>query len=158
ACHTSLSVNLTSQQSEPQRVVGSSMTYEMLPMLGVNPLIGRLFREEDDRENSAPTVILSYALWQANFGGRASVLGETIRLDDQPYTVIGVMPRTFRFPNRLSQLWRPMRFPAGAFENREDTFLYPIGRLKPGVTRETAQAEMRAIMSQLERQYPVEQN
>jgi len=153
--HRGLSVAL-SGAGEPVQVEGASLTAELFPLLGVEPALGRYFRPEDDREAAARTVVLSYGLWQTQFGGDAAALGRTIELDHRPYTVIGVMPRDFYFPNRTSRLWTAMRFAPQDFEDRTDTFIYPVARLRPGVTLEQATAEMHAIGARIAAAYPKE--
>lgn len=99
AAFTMLSVNL-SGQGDPQRLEGATVTADLLPTLGVQPALGRLFSAADDRAGAAGTVLLSYRFWQSAYGGDAGVLGRSVRLDDEPYVVIGVMPPDFRFPTR----------------------------------------------------------
>src|SRR5262249_18631326 len=137
-----LSVNLIGQ-GDPQQVDGASVTTEVFPMLGVAPALGRFFHDSDDLDTSAPTAILSYEMWQKEFGGDAAVLGKKIVLDDAAYTVIGVMPGTFYFPNRDARLWTAMRFAPQDFEDRGNTYIYGIAKLKHAVALETAAAEMR---------------
>jgi putative ABC transport system permease protein len=153
--HRWLSVAL-SGAGEPQQVDGASLTAEVFPLLGVEPALGRYFRPEDDRESAAGTVVLSYGLWQTQFGGDPAVLGRTIELDNRPYTVIGVMPRDFYYPRRDSRLWTAMRFAASDLEDRTDTFIYSVARLRRGVTVEQARAEVRAIGSRIAAAYPKE--
>lgn len=154
--YRSLSINMNGGQGDPERIDGASLTAELLPTLGVLPAMGRLFTEQDDRDSAPGAVILSDGLWQERFGGDPAVLGRTIELDNIPYTVIGVMPKDFYFPTREAVLWTPMRWAPSAFEERRDTYIFPVGRLKPGVTVEQAQAEMRTIGAQLARAYPKE--
>ncbi|MGI9074793.1 MAG: ABC transporter permease [Bryobacteraceae bacterium] len=151
-----LSVNMTGTQGDPQRIDGASLTAELLPTLGVHPPFGRVFTEQDDRHSAPGTVILSYGLWQEQFGGTSAILGRTIELDNVPYTIIGVMPKDFYFPTREARLWTPMRFAPDDFEDRTNTYIFPVGRLKPGVSLQQAQAEMRAIGARLARAYPKE--
>jgi predicted permease len=151
----SISVNLAGE-GDPQRIDGSAVGAEVLPLLGVPPLLGRYFTADDDREGAPGTVILSFTLWQGLFGGAPAVLGRKLLLDDRPCTVIGVMPRDFNFPNRNARLWTPLQLGPQAFENRRSTYLYGIGRLKPGVAFETAEADLKTIASQLAREYPKE--
>lgn len=153
--HRGLSVAL-SGAGEPLQVDGASVTAEVFPMLGVEPALGRYFRPEDDRESAAGTVVLSYGLWQTQFGGDPAVLGRTIELDHRPYLVIGVMPRDFYFPNRTSRLWTAMGFAAQDFEDRTNTYICPVARLRPGVTLEQARAEMHAIGARIAAAYPKE--
>ena len=151
-----LSVNMTGTQSEPLNIQGGSFTADILPTLGVKPLIGRVFTADDDRDGAPRTVILSYGLWQQLFAGDTSIVGRTIRLDNLPYNVIGVMPASFYFPTREARLWTPMQFPPDVFEDRTNTYIYGLARLKAGVSLEQAQAEMRTIGAQLARAYSKE--
>lgn len=155
AAHRPLSVNLVGH-GDPERLEGASVTSDLFPLLGAVPALGRLFTPQEDRDGAGGTVILSYALWQSMFGGDAGVLGRKVILDDAPYLVIGVMPRNFYYPNRECELWTAMRFAPDDFADRTNTFLYPIAKLKPGISIEQAQAEMSAVTSQLARAYPKE--
>lgn len=96
------STNLVGQ-GNPERLEGTATDSELLPMLGVQPLLGRLFAPEDDRAGAAGTVILSHSLWQNIFGGDQRVVGRKVIFNDEPYTVIGVMPAAFKFPNRETE-------------------------------------------------------
>ena len=148
-----ISVNLSGDR-DPERLDGSAISADLLPVLGVQPLLGRAFTPEEDLEGSAGTVILSYGLWQARFGGEPGVIGRRLVLDDEPYLVIGVMPADFRFPTRGTQLWTATRFREQDYADRTNTYVYAIGRLGPGATLEQARAEMRLVAAQLERSYP----
>jgi len=150
-----LSANMLAGQ-EPQRVEGAYLTSDLLPTLGVQPMIGRFFRAEEDRYGSPKTLLLSYRMWQQEFGGDAGVIGRKIRLDDKPYTVIGVMPRDFHFPNREADLWAPMQFQEEDFQDRNDNYLHVVARLKPGVTLSQARADLGVVTAQLKKQYPKE--
>lgn len=143
-------------QGEPMQVEGGNLTADMLPMLGIPPILGRWFTPEDDRDGAAEVVILSYGLWQSHFGGRPGAIGETILLDGAPNTIVGVMPPGFSFPLRNSQMWRPMRLSAESLLYRNNNYLDVLARRKPDVTLEQARQEMRLIASQLEKQYPQE--
>ena len=151
-----LSVNLNGGQGDPLNIDGASVTSELFPTLGVRPEIGRLFTEQDDRESAPGTAILSYGFWQERFGGNSNILGRTIELDNVPYTIIGVMPKNFYFPSREARLWTPMRFAVDDFQDRLNTYIYPVGRLRPAVSIDQAQAEMRTIAARLARAYPKE--
>ena len=104
----------------------------------------------------APNRNLELSPWQRRFGGSPAILGQTIHLEDLPYTVIGVMPDDFYFPTREALLWTPMQFAADDFMDRTNTYIFPIGRLKPGVSMEQAKAEMLTIAARLARAYPKE--
>jgi putative ABC transport system permease protein len=151
----STSMNLIGD-GEPLRVNGSWVTSNLFDILRVAPQIGRLFTPEEDMEGAPGTVILSYGLWVEAFGGAASALGRTIRLDEQSYTVIGVMPRNFSFPNRATRFWTPFRFNAGAYADRDNHYLNIVGRLKPGVSLDGARAGMKAVNARLRLIYPKE--
>src|SRR5258708_13911156 len=126
----------------------------MFDALGVQPTLGRSLTAQDDRDSAPGTAILSYGLWQAHFGGDSNILGRVIDLDNTAYTIIGVMPKSFYFPTRDAHIWTPMRWRPDAFENRTDTYIFAVGRLRPGISLDQAQAEMHAVGSQLEREYP----
>ena len=128
----------------------------MLATLGVQPLFGRGFTPADDRDGAPGTVLLSHGLWQREFGGDASTVGRTTRLDDQVYTIIGVMPRGFHFPTRDAELWTPMRFAPAEFEDRNDNYLNALARLRPGISLDAARAEMDLLAARLTTHYPNE--
>ncbi|MBV9404213.1 MAG: ABC transporter permease, partial [Acidobacteriaceae bacterium] len=125
AYRDSVSLNMSGGASEPQRIDAASFTSDLLPTLGVEPLIGRGFTTADDRDSAPATVLLSYGLWQQAFAGDPAVLGQTIQLDKLAYTVIGVMPQNFFFPTRRARLWTGMRWAPDAFEDRTDTYIFP---------------------------------
>src|SRR6185436_12813936 len=150
-----LAVNMLGA-GEPLRVEGAAVSYDLFPTLGVQPLIGRLFLDTDDREGAAGTTLLSYRLWQTRYGGDPAVIGRQVRLDDEAYTVVGVMPREFRFPTADAQLWAPLRFTEENYVDRNDNWMYVVGRLRPDASLGQAQAEMDVIAAQSRQQYPKE--
>jgi predicted permease len=139
---------------EPERIEGAEVSADLLPTLGVQPVMGRLFTAAEDRPGAAGTVILSYRMWQSEFGGDPAIVGSQLNLDGSPFTVIGVMPREFGFPVSDTRLWLPSRLPEDP--DRNNNYMDVVGRLKPGVSLEQARAEMNVIAAQLERQYPKE--
>ena len=143
-------------QGEPQRIDGAMVTANLFSVLERPALIGRYFNRKDDQAGAPDTVVLSYALWQTAFGGDSSILGKSVSLDDQPYTVIGVMPHDFRFPTRETLFWTPYRFQEEDYKDRDNNYLVGIGRLKPGVSLAQAQSELLLIAARLRRQYPKE--
>jgi predicted permease len=137
---------------EPRRLSIASLTPEVLPLLGVPPALGRVFAStghDDDR-----AVILSHGLWQSQFGGDAGVLGRTVDLNGARYVIIGVMPRTFQFPDGGVHLWTLLTFQPADFEDRRNRYLQAVGRLAPGVTFEQAHADLLSAASRLARDYP----
>ena len=158
--YSDLSTNLAGD-GEPERLTGSVVTSEVFPLLGVKPFLGRWFTAEDDRHGAPGTAILSYSLWQARFGGNASVLGKKVLLDDEPCTIIGVMPAGFAFPRREDEVWLPMRmygmFADGFVDtDRTNTFIVGIGKLRSGVSLAQANSELRVLAAQTARQFPKE--
>jgi predicted permease len=143
-------------RSEPLHLEGSAVSADLLSTLGVQPLVGRLFTDADDRDGAPGTVLLSYRLWQTEFGGDANVLGQRVILDSAPYVVIGVMSREFHFPSSDIALWTTMRLGESNYEDRNDNWLESVGRLKRGVSLEQARAEMDVIAAQSALQYPKE--
>jgi len=152
---TSLSANLVGQ-GQPMRVDCGSLDADVLPLLGVQPMLGRGFSPEDTRTNAAGTVILSWRLWQRAFAGDPAVLGRSITLDGEPFAVIGVMPPSFAYPSRETELWQALRFRADSFDDPSDTYLHVVGKLKPGATVEEARAELDTLAVTLERAHPKE--
>jgi putative ABC transport system permease protein len=124
-------------------------------------MVGRGFTEADDREGAPGTIVLSYRLWQTEFGGDPAIIGRPLSaqadFDTAVFTVIGVMPREFRFPNAKIEFWITNRFGATQYteEERTDNWLDGVGRLKRGVTLSQVRAEMDLIAAQLEKAYPV---
>ena len=96
-------------RGEPRRLDGETITAEVLPLLGAAPALGRIFVAEDDRAGAAGVLLISDALWKSEFGGDPAALGRTLLLDDEPFTVVGVMPPGFAYPNRAVEFWTPMR-------------------------------------------------
>jgi predicted permease len=141
--------------TEPRRLDGATFDANVLRILGVEPLLGRIFTDDDDRPGAPATVILSHALWRSDFGARADVLGTRVRLDEQEHVVIGVMPAAFMFPTREAQIWTPLQLEADETD-RDNNFLHVLARLKPDVSLAAAQAEINVVTEQLEREYPKE--
>ena len=152
---TTQPVNLVGQ-GEPERIDAAAVTAGLLPTLGVQPLMGRLFTAAEDQPGAAGTVILSYRMWQSEFGADAGIVGRRLNLDGVPSTVIGVMPREFSFPVSDTRLWIPAALPEVLYQDRNNNFIEGVGRLKPGISLQQARAEMNVIAGQLERQYPKE--
>jgi putative ABC transport system permease protein len=140
--------------AEPRRLEIVKATPELLPLLGVAPLFGRVFTVEETGRDQL--VVLSYALWTSQFGGDPGVIGRAVRLDGVPHTVIGVMPATFQFPSRTVEAWTPLVLREDAFADRDDNYLEVVARLRSGVTAEQARREMELVSSRLEREHPKE--
>ncbi|MEY2488157.1 MAG: hypothetical protein QOC70_99 [Verrucomicrobiota bacterium] len=136
--------NLT-RIDKPTTVTGSLVTQDYFRVFGERALIGRTFTREDAAADAKPVVVLSYDLWQKQYGGRADIIGESITIADLPHEVVGVMPRRFKDPFGISVLWR--LFPNEGGENAVATsrFWGTIGRLKPDVPVSSVQAELATI-------------
>ena len=144
----------------PLRVNAAAVTASVFPLLGVSPLLGHAFSADDERQGSTPVALLSYALWHDHYGADAGILGKTVKLDETPYVVAGVMPASFQFPSdgaALSErvdLWVPEIFAPDRLQDRLREFgVHFIGRLKPGVTAQQAQADVTMVAAGFMEQY-----
>jgi predicted permease len=154
--------NLTGD-GEPERVGTLRVSSNLLPMLGVAPVLGKGFSADDDRPGRTGVALLGHGTWMRRYGGEASVVGRSLTLNGQPFEVIGVLPAAFDLPREVLPtlggaehaeivLPLPLRADAASVRNGEDYNL--IGRLKPGVTLAGAQAEMDVITARLRREHP----
>jgi putative ABC transport system permease protein len=144
---------------KPFAAEAERITASLLPMLGIEPMMGRAFTQNED-EKAAPVALISYTVWRERFQSNPDVLGATIDLDRRPYTIIGVMPRNFEFPldaAKLSHrdLWVPMSFTPDEKQDETDNFHYgAIGRLKPGVSLFEAQQDVGRMVAAIEARIP----
>ena len=139
-------------RGEPATVQGSFISQNLFPMLGLKPILGRNFLPEEERRENNREAILSYALWRQSFAGDPSVIGKTIRLNNDNLTVVGVMGE--QYPLDMD-IWLPLtHIPADDFVDRDHHPITVIGRLKPGVTLEQARHDMNAIAARLQLEYP----
>jgi putative ABC transport system permease protein len=155
--HNRGSYNLTGM-GDAERIVTAQASADLFAVLRVNPMMGRLYNNDEDKPGGPPVVVLSYALWQRRFGGQASIVNQPITLNGKSWTVIGVMPEGFQYPNR-AEMWVPVgqRSADPGWEQRGNhPGLYAVARLKPGVTLEQAKADMNGVVSNLEKQFPDE--
>jgi putative ABC transport system permease protein len=148
-----LSFNLTGV-GEPERIDGKRVSANLFPLLGVEPQLGRTFSPEENRPGANRVVVMSHGLWQRRFGSDPKIIGQSLNLNGESYTVVGVMPPTFQFPSRDDQLWVPIAFDSKEAANRRRHYLQVIARMKPGITLQRSQAEMKAIAARLQQQYP----
>ncbi len=144
--------------AEPEQINGSRLTAALFPTLGVQPLMGRTFTQQED-EGGQQVVVVSYQMWHSRLHGDPRVLGQTIVLDRKPYEIIGVMPREFEFPlvpgqlNR-SELWLPTSFTQGDLVQQGAWGYNMIGRLKPGVSAVQAEQDAERVAQQTSRTFP----
>lgn len=137
---------------EIEVVLGAAITADFLPVLGVTPALGRNFLPEEDRPGgNTRVVLLTYGFWQRRFGGDRAIVGKTLQISDNTFTVVGVLPESFNWGVR-NELFTPL-VPDPA-SNRGNHNLQVIGRLKPGITWEHALADLNTIARQLAQQYP----
>jgi len=146
------SANLTAD-GPPEQVVGRSTTANFFDVLGVSPLAGRVFTEDEDR-TGAPVAIISYALWQRRYAGSADVINRDILINGLRSTIIGVMPREFAFRNRDMDFWIPIHLSPARLGDRNSHFLNVVARLRPGVSLVQAREDMHSIARQLASEYP----
>ncbi|MCI0434250.1 MAG: ABC transporter permease, partial [Gemmatimonadetes bacterium] len=147
------SVNLQTE-AEPARALALSVTTNFFRGLVIGPVLGRGFAEGEDREGAPKLVVIGDRLWRQHFGGRPDVLGETLRLNAEPYTVVGVLPRTFWFPGD-PQIVIPFAWSnRDITENRGSRRIEGFALMKPGVERAAAEAELDGIFARLATDYP----
>jgi predicted permease len=149
-------VNLTGED-EPERVAGERVSANLFSLLGVAPALGRAI-SPDDEQRRERVVVLSHSLWQRRLGSDPNVIGRTLEIGGQSSQIIGVMPADFYFPNKDTQLWEPITLAPWWERDKARRFTDTwrvIGRLKPNVTLQQAQAEMNAIGQRLAQAYPV---
>jgi predicted permease len=139
---------------EPARISGAAVSAQVMPIIGVRPMLGRMFDSTTAVDRDGGSVILSYGLWQTQFAGDSSIVGKTIRLDDSPRVIVGVMPPHFQFPTPGVRLWTPLVLADNVFEDRNNSYLQAVGRLAPGTTFEEARTELTVIADRLSREYP----
>ena len=140
----------------PEQISGGLVTANFFKVIGLNPQLGRVFTEEEDRVGGPMVCVISDRLWQRLFARDPNVLGRSVNFGNQPYTIIGVMPPQM-FSPRTAEVWFPLvrRTDDVAWQTRDNhPGLYGWGRLKPGVTVEKALAEMKEIAARLSKQYP----
>jgi predicted permease len=142
---------------EPERVFGVRSSANIFQMLGVNAEIGRTLLDEDDNPGNTRFVVLSHSFWNRRFGMSADILGRQLTLNDENYTVAGVLPPSFAFPGMEADIVVPLVPDTDPLrkERGSVSFLNVIGRLKEGVTRQQAETDLNAIASQLQQLYPV---
>src|SRR5579862_8381597 len=159
-------LNLSMERSgrgDPQRVVAARTSANLLSVLGASPLLGRAFTTEEDAPGHH-VAILSYGLWQGKYGADPGVLGQSVVLDREPYTIVGVMPRPFQFPlrgallnNDPADVLVPMAFTPAELSGFGNEFNYSVvGRLRPGVTFAAAEAEGGVLAARIKKAYPTE--
>ena len=150
-----LRVNLTGGSGEPEEIKAQFVSQPFFAALGVQPLVGRSFLPEEDKTGNELVVILSHELWQTRFGSDPQIVGKQATVSGRQRTIVGVMPPGFNFLDNRVRAWMPLALdPAINYRETTGRFLRAVGRLKPGVTLQQAQAELTGIAKQLEQTYP----
>jgi predicted permease len=139
----------------PEKLRSALFSSDMLRTLGVQPALGRDFTQDDDNPAANGTVLLSWGLWKRRFGSNPAILGKTIELDSRPFTVIGVMPAWFDFPDASTQLWTPAYHdePENTMTSYSDHMFRVVGRLKPGINAEQGIADLSIISQAIHNQH-----
>ena len=155
-----ININLTGL-GEPERIQAAVVSYNYFSLLGTAPILGRDFTKADDQGKIGYVALISYDLWQHRFGGDRTVIGKTVHLDDDPITIIGVMPRGFRHPVESGaspmELWAPIALdnPDTNFVNTRGARVFDlIGRMQPGATLDQTRAQLAGLTMRLGRDYP----
>ncbi len=138
---------------EPERVRAARITSSYFQVLGVGPALGRDFEAQEFTQGRDRLVIISHELWERRFGSAADIVGRTIRLNYNPYVVIGVMPEKFQDPGK-HEVWTPLGFTARDIAERNNHSLFVYARLKPGIPYRQAETEMKTIASRAEQAHP----
>jgi putative ABC transport system permease protein len=136
----------------PERIDGERVSWNYFQVLGIQPILGRAFRQDEEREGQHHVAILSNDLWRRRFGADPAVVGRNVQLDGESYTIVGVLPPKFQLYQSPTEIWTPI--PLNGEESRGSHFLAPVARLRPGATLEQANAEMATIADRLAQEYP----
>lgn len=139
---------------DPERVMANAITADLFPLLGSAPQLGRNFTADEDKPGGPNVVLLSHGIWQSRYAGDRGIVGREILLDDQKYTVVGVMPTGFQFLSNTVGLWVPLALTPQQLADRDSGFLRVVGRMKPGVTAAQANTEIQTITQRIIQQDP----
>lgn len=150
------SVSVTGGE-RPDRVTGAFVSADFFKIFNVTPVLGRTYAEGEDRRGAEKLTVINERMWRERFNGDPAVIGKTLLLNGDPYTVIGVIPSTFRHPfDPTVQVWLPMPNYPGSTDERSSRFLFALGHLKPNASVTQAQAEASTIAGNLAQAYPAE--
>ncbi|MEP7363987.1 MAG: ABC transporter permease [Acidobacteriota bacterium] len=138
----------------PEELTGRAVTPNMFEVMGVQPALGRAFREEDSQSDEIRVAILTDRLWRGRFNADPGIVGRQVTVSGARLEIIGVMPPSFQFPDRLAEIYVPAPVNSQRWKRRTSHFLMVVARLKDGVTVEKAQSEMTTIAKRLEQEYP----
>jgi predicted permease len=150
SCDNQVTIN---GAGDPEMVVGYDFSADYFHVIGGKPELGRVFLPEEDRPGGPNVTVLSDRLWRRRFRADPNIIGKFINLGHTPFTVVGVMPPTFRYPDKV-EIWTPLALPPSSSTNWEDRTLRVLARLAPGVTLEQAQAQMNLLAQRLAEEHP----
>jgi predicted permease len=150
--YSGFAANLSEKGNPPERYRAARVTAGLLDLLRMQPALGRSFRPDDEKAGAESVMVIGYGIWKERYGGDLAVLGRTVRVNEQPAVIIGVMPENFKFPN-IEEVWLNLT-PTAPLEKRNNRSMTMIGLLQPGRTREAAQAELSVVARRLEQQFP----
>ena len=155
AAYDTLGVNLTGM-GEPERVEGAIVSASLFPLLGATAQLGRTFAAAEEQPGHEQVAILSHALWTRRFRADPAIVGRMVEVDGRPVEIVGVMPAAFRFPDETIEIWRPILLDAEALsaDNRGSHGLTVLARLKRGVTRAQARADLDAVGAAFRARFP----
>ncbi len=159
AAYNSAGTLLRVGDAEPELLSGAAVSADLFPLLKLTPAAGHFFGRSDDQQNAPPVIVLGYDVWQRRFNSNPNLIGQQIRIGNSTATVLGVLPKDFRFPARASKtdFLRPLAPSIGERVQRRNSYsLRVLARLKPGVSVTAAENEMRSIGAQIEQQFPDE--
>ena len=141
---------------EPERIFGLAVSTSLFPLLNIKPAVGRAFSSEEEKPGADRVVIVGHGLWQRRFGSDPGLVGKVLKLNNNAYTVVGIMPPDFEFPMAAQtvEIWVPLSLSPDLLGDRANHNVSVVARLKPGVTLQQAQAGMENIASQLAEEYP----
>ncbi|HEX8140376.1 MAG TPA: ABC transporter permease [Pyrinomonadaceae bacterium] len=145
--------NLT-DGDQPERVAGARVSTSFFSVLGVEAARGRTFLPEEGQVGHEQVALIKQSLWERRYGSDPGILGRQVMIDGKSYTIIGILPPEFKFPLNGSEVWTPLAFDAKEAGDRGSHYLQVLGLLKPGVTKEQAQAELEAISQRAQAQFP----
>ena len=146
-------INLADTEERPERYLGTAVTASMFAAVSARPLLGRVFRQEEDAGHDAPTIVVSYRVWQTRYDGDPEIIGKTMRANGRTTTVIGVMPVGFRFPFD-NDLWIPLGLTPTELPRGQGLRLWVIGQLREDVSLRQARSHMGSIAERLAVEYP----
>jgi predicted permease len=144
---------IMSGRGEAERIFAPSATANFFSVLGVDPILGRTFQPGEDKPGTPRVTVLSYGMWQRRFGGDPGIIGQSLTINGDPYTVVGVLPASFQFALRNADLWRPYQPTQQQLTIRYMHGTNLIGRLKPGISTAQAQAELSVITKRIEQEH-----